>query len=340
MAIFRCNRCGYLRQVTDEYINKSAKCPQCQTPSPIHDTITFIEKILDRYFALKKELSQVQQQAVSSEQLEFQIVDNPDESSFALNEIDIHNTTELTSNQQLKPIITWFETHKITISVDPKDLDTTGFFDEMALELGNNYEVLREVSDKIKRTQNKGYTNVNFQLATKSQKEIQEIVHFCNQLYKYSFVAKCYYQKKEKILKLTLQTATPIVHFFNGVWFEWFVFVQTFTLLQEKQLNFSGVRSLNVTFPNEDSYELDNFFIVDNTIPLCIECKAGEFRQDLDKYSRLRKRMNIPSSHYLLCVAGLTDEQANGLTSMYEVTVVNENTIKTYVEKLLARRAD
>lgn len=337
MAIFRCNRCGYLRQVTDEYISKTAKCPQCQTATPIYDTITFIEKILDRYFTIKKELSQLQQQNATPNLLEFQIVDTPEETSFSLSDIDIHNTTELTTNQQLQPIVAWFETRKITISVDPKDLDTTGFFDEMALELGNNYEVLREVSDKIKRTQNKGYTHVNFQLSTKSQKEIQEIVHFCNQLYKYSFVAKCYYQKKEKILKLTLQTATPIVHFFNGIWFEWFVFIQTFTLLQEKQVIFSGVRSLNVTFPNEDAYELDNFFLINNTIPLCIECKAGEFRQDLDKYARLRKRINIPPSHYLLCVAGLTDEQASGLTSMYEVTVVNEKTIIPYVEKLLMR---
>lgn len=335
MALFRCNKCGHLREVASEHIGKSAKCPQCQHIAPIHDTVAFVEKILEKYFALQKELIKLQQTTNASDPLEIQVIDQPSGELFSLKDIDIHNTTELANDQQYQPIIEWFGAKKVTVKVNPKELDTTGFFDEMAVELGNNYEVLREVSEKIKRIQNKGYTNVHFQLAKKSQKHIQEIVNFCNQLYRFSFVAKCFYQKHEKVVKLTLQTAPAIVQFFNGTWLEWFVFIKVFNLLQEKHTPFSGARSLTVTLPNEDFHELDVFFLINNNIPLCIECKSGEFRQDLDKYSRLRKRLAIDRSHFILCVAGLSDEQAQGLTSMYEVTLVNEKNLIPHVEQLL-----
>ena len=142
-------------------------------------------------------------------------------------------------------------------------------------------------------------------------------------------------KKQDKLIKLTLQTAPAIVQFFNGVWLEWFVFVKMLHFLRERQLSFSGARSIIVTLPNEDYHELDTFFLIDNRIPICIECKTGEFRQDLDKYSKLRKRLSIDKSQFLLCVLGLSDEQAQGLTSMYEVTLVNENTFLPHVEQLL-----
>lgn len=335
MALFRCNKCGHLQEVGNDYIGKSAKCPQCQQAAPIYDTVQFVEKVLGKYFKQQKELLKLQQTTNEVELLEIQVIDKPEEEFFSLKDVDILNTTELTNDHQYQPIIKWFATKQVKVTVNPKELDTTGFFDDVALELGNNYEMLKEVTDKIKRIQKKGYTNINFPLAQKSQKHLQEIVKFCTQLYKYAFVAKYYYQKQDKLIKLTLQTAPAIVQFFNGVWLEWFVFVKMLRFLRERQLSFSGARSIIATLPNEDYYELDTFFLIDNRIPICIECKTGEFRQDLDKYSKLRKRLSIDKSQFLLCVVGISDEQAQGLTSMYEVTLVNENTFLPHVEQLL-----
>ncbi|WP_319588234.1 hypothetical protein [uncultured Desulfobulbus sp.] len=335
MALFRCNKCGHLQEVGNDYIGKSAKCPQCQQTAPIYDTVQFVEKVLEKYFKQQKELLKLQQTTNEVNLLEIQVIDKPEEEFFSLKDVDILNTTELTNDHQYLPIIKWFATKQVKVTVNPKELDTTGFFDEVALELGNNYEMLKEITDKIKRIQKKGYTNINFPLAQKSQKHLQEIVKFCDQLHKYAFVAKNYYQKQDKLIKLTLQTAPAIVQFFNGVWLEWFVFVKMLHFLRERQLSFSGARSIIVTLPNEDYHELDTFFLIDNRIPICIECKTGEFRQDLDKYSKLRKRLSVDKSQFLLCVVGLSDEQAQGLTSMYEVTLVNEKTFLPHVEQLL-----
>ncbi|MCP4373471.1 MAG: hypothetical protein GY797_36020 [Deltaproteobacteria bacterium] len=330
MALFRCNKCGHLREVANDYIGKSVRCPQCKQIAPIHDTVAFVENVLERYLSQYKELHQLRQQFTTAGASERQI----DEQQ-SLEAIDIYNTTALTKRNQYEPILHWFQQRQIQVEVNQKAIDTTGFFDEVALTLGNQYGLLKEVSDKIKYIQNKGYTNVKLTLSKRSQKQIKAMTKFCQELYEYSFVAKYFYQKREKIIRLTLQTAPAIVNFFHGEWMEWFVLMKLLEFFREKQLPSACLRNLSVTFPNEDSHELDIFFLVNNRVPVCIECKSGEFRQHIDKYSTLRKRLNINKAQFLLCVIGLSQEQTQGLTSMYDVTFVNEKNFLQYVEHLL-----
>ncbi|MCP4340675.1 MAG: DUF1887 family protein [Desulfobulbaceae bacterium] len=333
MALFRCNKCGHLREVASDYIGKSVKCPKCKEVAPIHDTVAFVESVIKKYRLQSRELQALKKQLATpeiAEITELEVVED-----LSLEGIDIYNTNALTQENQYSAIIEWFQKSKIQVDVDLRAIDTTGFFDEVALDLGNQYEILRELIDKIKRIQRKGYTNVNFGLSSKSQKEVKAITSFCQQLYEYSFVAKYFYQKQDKLIRLTLQKAPTIVNFFTGEWMEWYVFIKLLEYFKEKQLPTSCLRSLMVKFPNEDSHELDVFFLVNNRIPICIECKSGEFRQHIDKYSKLRKRLHLDKEQFLLCVVGLSQEQAQGLTSMYDVTFVNENNFIEQVEKLL-----
>ncbi len=330
MAIFRCNKCGHLREVTNDYIGKPVKCPRCSQVTPIYDTVVYVEKLLEKFLAQRKELRLLQRECITIDE-----VYNTDEPQASLGEIDLFNTTALTEHHQFVPIIDWFKKKKIQIGVDPKQLDTTGFYDEIAVALGSNYDTLKEVSEKIKRIQKKGYVNLNLPLSKKSQKEVREVVEFCQNLYEYSFVAKYFYQKDEKIIRLTLQTIPTIINFFNGIWFEWFVFIKTTEYLRDKKCSFACSRNITVTFTNEDLHELDVVFLMNNRSPICIECKTGEFRQDIDKYSNLRKRLNVEKSHFLLCVVGLSQEHAQGLSSMYDLTFVNEKNFLDHIGKLL-----
>lgn len=330
MAIFRCNKCGHLREVTNDYIGKPVKCPRCSQVTPIYDTVVYVEKLLEKFLAQRKELKLLQRECITIDE-----VYNTDEPQASLGEIDLFNTTALTEHHQFVPIIDWFKKKKIQIGVDPKQLDTTGFYDEIAVALGSNYDTLKEVSEKIKRIQKKGYVNLNLPLSKKSQKEVREVVEFCQNLYEYSFVAKYFYQKDEKIIRLTLQTIPTIINFFNGIWFEWFVFIKTTEYLRDKKCSFACSRNITVTFTNEDLHELDVVFLMNNRSPICIECKTGEFRQDIDKYSNLRKRLNVEKSHFLLCVVGLSQEHAQGLSSMYDLTFVNEKNFLDHIGKLL-----
>jgi len=330
MAIFRCRNCGHLREVANDYIGKSVKCPQCKHKAPIHDTVMFIQNVIRKYFRDYKELRKLRRQLIITEASE----NLPDQQDHFEEIDDIYNTTALTQKHQYEPIIKWFGQHHIQVRENPKAIDTTGFFDEVALTLGNEYEILQMVIAQIKYVQQKGYTNVKLTISRKNQKQIKTITAFCQELYEYSFVAKYFYHKRDKIIWLNLQTAPAIKRFFNGEWLEWFVLMKLLEFFREKQVAYSCLRNLSVTFPNKESNELDVFFLVNNRIPVCIECKSGEFRHHIDKYSKLRKRLNLDKAQFILCVVGLSQDQTQGLTSMYDVTFVNENNLIQYVKRL------
>lgn len=331
MAIFRCNKCGHLREVPNDYTGKSVHCPKCKKMNPIHDTVGFIKKVIEKYLAQHKELQQLREQLTPMEEQ-----DVTTEAQQPLADIDIYNTTAMTNQQQYEPIMAWFKRQRIQLEINHKAIDTTGFFDEVAIQLGDQYEILKFVSDKIKHIQQRRYTDVKLTLSKKNQKQIAAITRFCQELYEYSFVTKYFYQKKDKIIRLKLQTAPTIVQFFNGEWMEWFVFMKLLEVFCKKRLSVACLRSLSVTFPNEDAHELDVFFLINDKLPLCIECKTGEFRKDIEKYSTLRKRLNLEKAQFLICVIGLSQKQTQGLTSMYDVTFVNEKNFMQYVEQLIS----
>lgn len=336
MAVFRCNKCGHIREVSNELAGRSVRCPKCKQAAPIHDTVAFVEKILERYMAVYKELHQLKQQTASPEK-NAAVTETPSAPPRQpdLADIDLHNTTTMTKRRQYEPILTWFQARDIAVNVDQKAIDTTGFFDEVAVSLGENYDVLKKVIDQIKYVQRKGYSNVKLVLAKSSQKEIKTIRTFCQELYNYSFVAKYFYHKKDKILRLDLQTAKTIVNFFNGEWLEWFVFMKLLALFCEKSISASCLRSFTITFPNEDLHELDIFFLLNKRIPICIECKSGEFRGTIEKYTKLRRRLSIEKSNFFIFALGLSDEQAQGLSSMYDITFLNERNFERHIIKLL-----
>ena len=325
MAVLRCKQCGHTREVGNEYIGKSVHCPQCRHATRVYETIPFINALLKKHFLVLKELYDLKKQThqpESSSELQ------------ALDDIDIYNTTALTSSGQYQPIVQWFDKLNIKTRINHDAIDTTGFFDEIALSLGNNFNTLKFVSNQIKYVQNKGYENVKLQLDNKSTQEIKEIRTFCGEMYDYSFVAKYFYQKREKIIRLTLQTAPKIRHFFNGIWMEWFVLIKLLEYFRDHQVSAACMRSVEIQFANGLSNELDIFFLINNSIPVCIECKTGEFRTDIDKYLQLRKNLNIPKKNFIICVFGLDDKQTQGMSSMYDLTFTNERNFIQHIQSL------
>lgn len=327
MAILRCNNCNYIREVKNEYAGKTVKCPVCEKSAPIHDSVAFVKNIIDKYNILLNKYRQMEQSADEK-------MPKPQVNLTEDEEIDLHNTSAMSNNAQYKPIIKWFENKKIQVDVNPQALDTQGFYDEVAVEIGNNYDVLQSILEKIKKTQRSNYTSLALNISKQSQKEIKLITGFCKNLYDYSFVAKYFYNKNEKRIHMNLQSAPAIINFFNGEWLEWYVFMKLVKVFYEKKDLFSCLRSFTVNFPNEDKHEIDIFFLINSRIPLFIECKSGEFRSMIEKYNKLRKRLDIDKANFLLLVLGLSDEQCNGLTNMYEVTFINEHNFIDHIERL------
>ena len=77
---------------------------------------------------------------------------------------------------------------------------------------------LQEVVDRIRWSQQKEFNGTTVHLEKRTPDEARALLGFCQQLYDFSFVAKCFHNKQENNIRLILQSAPAIRQFFNGEW--------------------------------------------------------------------------------------------------------------------------
>jgi hypothetical protein len=326
MAIFRCNKCTHLQEQADGQIGETIACPKCGNPAQVYGAVFFIGKLLDRYFEAQREIARLKAPIAETSAAIA--------SATPLDEIDLSNTNQLASELQHGPIYDWFKHKQIKVQANMRGVDTTGFFDEVALVIGGNLAVLKDVLERIRWAQQKEYSSTTIHLDKKSAADVTAITAFCQQLYDFSFVAKCFHNRPENNIRLILQTAPTIRDFFNGEWLEWYALMTCLAYARERKKRFSCARNLNITLHNGDSHEIDVFMLIDGNLPICIECKTGEFRQNIDKYLGLRKRLGLDGKNFIMCITGLSDEHARGLTAMYDLSFVNERELTRQLSRL------
>ena len=329
MAILRCNRCGHLQEQPDGLVGETAPCPGCENPTSIYGTLFFVGKLLEKYFDAQRTIAHLKAQLAPT----VTPSSSPSVSQKPHDGIDFFNTDQLASALQHKPILDWFEHKQITAQADTHSVDTTGFFDEIAVSIGKNLSVLNEVLERIRWAQQKDYSSTTIHLDKESAEDAHAITNFCQQLYDFSFVAKCFHNRKENVIRLVIQTAPAIRSFFNGDWLEWHVLMTCLHVAKQGSRSFSCARHLNIQLRNKESYELDVFMLIDGKMPVCIECKSGEFRQNIDKYQLLSKRLGIGKRNFIMCIAGLSDEHAKGLSTMYGLSFTNEMGLEALLAK-------
>lgn len=316
MPIYRCNQCGFVSEDSQTAVNSQTPCGRCGKPSTVYGTVFFVEELIKRLTQTTRELKLLQQAAHKPSDNTATTASSADGASHAL-------------------LQQWFASKNIQADFDPAAVDTSGFFDEAAERLGNEYTLFGELISRVSFAYRKEHNSVTLNLSQLAQKDGQTINQFCRKLYQYTFFSRYYYQKPEKIVRLNLQPASAIRQFFEGGWLEWYALVCLLELIEDRSQNDSYARSVKITFPNEDLHELDVMCLPDGKPPFCIECKSGEFRRDIDKYVRLRKRLGIEPERFLICSADLTQEQTNSLSTMYELNFVNLDTLKDHLQRLI-----
>lgn len=325
MAISRCTNCGTMTEHDRELVGTIHSCTQCETSTPIYDTLFFVKKLSEMYFAQRKELNELRPTSTLSKQTE---------PKTNVEIFDIHNSNLMSSETQHKPIIEWFKTKNITAVANIDAVNTTGFFDEAAIAIGSDYELLGEVCERIRYAQLKEYNSNIIQLDKKSKEDAKVLESFVQRLYDHSLIARYISNKKEKNIRVILQNAPSVRRFFAGDWLEWYALMVGLRICKERKVKFSCARNMTLSFPSNENRELDVFFLINETQPLYIECKTGDFRQDLEKYVALRKRLSIDQKHFILCVTNLDNEQCKGLGAMYGITFVNTQTLGSHISTL------
>jgi len=326
MAILRCNHCALIAEQADGLVGQSIDCPRCGKQIPVYPTIFFVEKLLSRYFEVLRELNRLRAPAGS--------VVTTASSETKLAGVDLANTDLFANEQQHGPICDWFRKRQIRVDVDLHGVDTSGFFDEVAEAIGANLSVLKDVLERVRWSQQKEHASTTINLERKSPEDARIISDFCQKLYDFSFVAKCFHNKVENNVRLILQTAPTIRRFFEGEWLEWNALMVSLRYAKERGHRFSCARGLELTLPGGEMHELDVFMLIDGNTPVCIECKSGEFRQNIDRYLALKKRLGLTGKQFVMCVAGLDEEKAKAFSAMYDLAFTSERTLAAQLARL------
>lgn len=317
MPIYRCNKCGHVSE--SPMAGVQVACSACQAPSTVYDTPFFVRKLLERYAAALRELKAVQAENRADEES----AESSDADATTQEDPVETNSDDLATAAQHAPLEKWLKSRQIEAQFDHSTVDTSGYFDEAAQQLGRRHELFGELVQRVAYAYRKSHTGLNIDLNGVAQKDIQALTTLCRQLYSHTLFARYVYQKQEKVIRLTLQSAPKVRQFFEGAWLEWYALLELLEVMTKRRLAFSCARSVKVLFPNEDVHELDVVALPAGQSPICIECKTGEFRRDIDKYQRLRKRLGIERNRFIVCATDITDEQAASLSAMYDLTFVS-----------------
>jgi hypothetical protein len=354
MAVLRCASCGYLKEVANQHIDKTVACPLCKKAAVVHETVLLIQKLNERIKQLKQIAIEANAKAAAANPESLVSLFNTFNQSPApatpakkavpknpVKQLDkgyaFANEKDFPFENNLSNLQNWFSSRRIELTLEDEKMDISGYFDEVAVELGDNYALFSKLITSIKRLQTKDNATVCLHLKNYAENDVKKLKAFVEFLYKCAFIVRYNLDRKTKDkLYLSLQPARKIVNFFNGDWLEWYVFMKVTSLLWERKLNFGYCRSGKISFENNEKNEIDLFFLIENKIPLWIECKSGEFRDSLHKYQQLRKRLNLNKSQAMLFVLGISAEEAEALTQSFDITIVNELTFLTHLPRFLA----
>lgn len=249
---------------------------------------------------------------------------------------DIQNTDLMTRPEFYLPIQDWLSKRNIRAQIDPAAVDTRASFGEIAIFLGDRYDALRTVIPIIQRAMQSGRDRATIDLSSYSARDAAIVNRFLKLLNDSSLVSKCILQVQDKKAILHLPNARRIVRFFQGEWLEWYAFMKIALLCRHKQMRFSCARNILIELPNKSNYELDVFFLIDE-LPLVVECKAGDYRQFIGKYSNLINKLGIDSKRFIFLIVGADETRLKGLSVAHPMVFANEKTLMTTVKNVLIK---
>jgi hypothetical protein len=332
MAIYRCNECGFVCEDLAVMPGTKAPCAKCSAPNVFFATVFYVEKLVERYLATRRELEVMRLSEDEDREPASSTNSTTEPNKLTIVKDALHNTNLLATAEQHQSLQAWFSTKQIKANFDFAAVDTTGFFDEAALKLGKQFDVLSGAVDQVRFAYRKDFSWLNIDLSKKTPQEWQVIQDFFRELYGYSLFAKYSYKRQTQMLGVAIQPAQTVRRFFEGGWLEWYVLVNLLSLCIERNREFSCARNVKLEFQNEELRELDVAFLIGKRFPIIVECKTGEFRSEIEKYVKLRRRLGIDKAQFIICSPELTEEQATGLSAMYELTFVSLMSLKRHLE--------
>ncbi len=237
-----------------------------------------------------------------------------------------------TSPLPIAQLLTWLSQRNVQVTTHRQPSEVDIVFDRLALFLGDRYGSLAPLLKKIKVSLQTG-SRFRLSLADRTQVDITNCTQFCRMLKDDSFLAYYYYSPLDKVIQAAPQRS--FTNFFNGDWFERFVYHKVCDLLTANNYQYECLINPDVILANTNKFGLDLLFLIGQE-PLWLECKTGQdYTAFLERYSNHRKALGINKERSFLVILDITESQTVDLTNLWDITVVNRDNFLTQISRNL-----
>ena len=250
----------------------------------------------------------------------------------------------LAKAEQHQPLANWLQQQGVQARFDYTAINLNGYYIGAAVQIGKNYSVFRKLLEYMKKAYQNNKLAFNHSLRPYSGEEIAQLYAFCRYLCDKTLLVAARYNENEKApgqiekwINIKLLDTPQTRAFFTGSWLEWFALGE---LLQEVEKRgadypFSCARNTAVTFEMIKNNELDVMFLPEGKTPFVIECKSGQFGNDLGKHQTLRKHLGLPVERYIILASSIkSEEEAKALSAMHQLTFVTPQTLMEHCRAL------
>ena len=243
---------------------------------------------------------------------------------------------------ELNAIEHFLNTRNIQIKTIPPKDPADELINSLSEFLGKNYDCLRELLVKIKRSMQKGGF-ITLSIKNYTQKNVSNVCQFATRLHEIAFLEQYkYFKSPQYLIKAKTTTLPTAQNFFSGKWLERFVLLSVQRVVNlvskelDKEFDFSYLLNPQVLLPNGDDFELDLIFHVNGSF-YWIEAKSGDYQQHISKYSKMSKILNLDFEHSIMVLTDITPDKSFALTSLFSMTVLSLSQLEKYLVEAIKR---
>lgn len=246
-------------------------------------------------------------------------------------------TNNLTCDQPIPPptqLINWLQQLNINITSSHQPSDQDEVINKLANIIGNNYQYLSRLHQAIVKSIG-DKSNFHLNLYNSTQLEISNATQLCNQLQSRSFLSSYHYNKNNKQISGKVDQKGDIINFFNGIWFERFIYTKITDLFNQYHLTYQCLINPKLEFTNGDKFELDFLFWVKDQV-LWLECKSGKnYNQNIITYENHKNSLELSKESSLMILLQANEQQTVELTQLRDLTVVNPDNCTETIKQAL-----
>lgn len=257
----------------------------------------------------------------------------------------IEERAETSEDEAVQKITEWFEKKQVEVEnyYEP-DPQIDRLLDGLSLYLGDNYSSLKMLHWKLRSSVGKKTT---FDLSKCSTRIKSIHKEYINKLKSsdYLSIGRLVIRKdNSSFIVAESHQRSDIQGFFDGGWFERYIYDKVVELLDAEGADYQYLRNLKIAYSSSDKAEpniaeLDLFFLV-NGQPLLIECKTGSSHtKGIAKFNKHREKLGLDMNSAVFVVLDIDEAEAHLRTTNWGATVTNQNDFLARIkERITASR--